>query len=559
MSVLRVFQHMRKCRFAGEGKPLPSRIARRYATSDGGPLDSRRVLTSDTAMPDIPAYSNYAEAMLAMCEHHGDSDAFVDADTGRALTFRDVRDLTLNLAARLRADGFRPGDVLAVVAPNEIEFVAPLLAAPSLGGALTAVNPSLTPGDYKYQIETSGATYAMSHPASHSRLMEALHGNTAIRKMYSFGDVDGCMPLSALSSPDDDFKMAFVDVADAVAALPFSSGTTGRPKAVMLTHRNLLSNVYQCTHPDYLHLTRDHHCLSILPNFHAYGFIVILRTLFTGATTVTSAKFDPTKYLETIKRRKINYLYTVPPIINLLAKHPAVSNYDLSSVETILSGAAALGVELSKQLMERVPSVKCLQQGWGMTELSPVGLATSPVRYKMGTVGKVVPGTEIVVVSPETGQALPAHEPGELWLRGPQVMKGYLNNDVATRETINADGWLRSGDVGYYDDDNVFVISDRMKELIKVKGYQVAPAELESVISGHPGVADVAVIGIPDERSGELPKAFVVKKVDSLTADDIINFTNEKVAHFKQLKGGVEFLTEIPKSESGKILRRLLR
>jgi acyl-CoA synthetase (AMP-forming)/AMP-acid ligase II len=325
---------------------------------------------------------------------------------------------------------------------------------------------------------------------------------------------------------------------------------------VMLTHANLVANLLQME----THLAFDEHevFMACLPFFHIYGMQLMMNAgLRVGATVVTMPRFDLEQFLALTQEHRVTRLWTVPPMVLALARHPLVDDYELTSVRSVLSGAAPLGPELAAEAGARIgiPVV----QGYGMTELSPVSHAPFWDDPRPGTVGMLVAGCEARVVDPETGDDLGVGDDGELWIRGPNVMKGYLNNPAATAATIDGDGWLHTGDIGHVDADGYWFIVDRVKELIKVKGFQVPPAELEALLITHPAVADVAVIGIPDEEAGERPKAFVVLAPGADASEqDIEEFVAEHVAHYKRL-AEVAFVDAIPKSPSGKILRRLLR
>jgi 4-coumarate--CoA ligase len=298
--------------------------------------------------------------------------------------------------------------------------------------------------------------------------------------------------------------------------------------------------------------------LSFLPFFHIYGMQVLMNaTLASGGTVVTLPRFDLEQFLQLAQDHQVRRVFVVPPVVLALAKHPNVDSFDLSSLTMIFSGAAPLGAELAAEAGGRLGAE--VVQGYGMTELSPVSHATPEGQGRPGTIGVLVPNTECRIVDPESGDDLGVGEDGEIWIRGPLVMAGYLNNEAATRGTIDDDGWLHTGDIGHVEDDGHFVIVDRLKELIKYKGFQVPPAELEALLLTHPAVADAAVIGIPDDEAGELPKAFIALKPDTeVSAEEIQQFVADQVAHYKQVRI-VEFVPEIPKSASGKILRRLLR
>jgi acyl-CoA synthetase (AMP-forming)/AMP-acid ligase II len=295
----------------------------------------------------------------------------------------------------------------------------------------------------------------------------------------------------------------------------------------------------------------------VLPFFHIYGMTVIMNQgLTAGATIVTMPRFDLEQFLDLVEAHGVTIGHLVPPIVLALAKHPAVEGRDFSKLRAIKCGAAPLGPELTEQAAKRVGAI--ITQGYGMTETSPVThLNRIDREIKPGTIGQALPMTECRIVDPESGEDVEDGERGELWMRGPQVMKGYLNNEEATAATLDSEGWIHTGDVAIVDSDGYFTIVDRLKELIKYKGYQVAPAELEALLASHPAVADVAVIGVPDEEAGELPKAFVVPADGEVDADELMAWVAERVAPQKQVRL-VESVEEIPKSPSGKILRRVL-
>jgi acyl-CoA synthetase (AMP-forming)/AMP-acid ligase II len=324
----------------------------------------------------------------------------------------------------------------------------------------------------------------------------------------------------------------------------------------MLTHHNIVSNLsqFEARH----HLSDQDRVIAVLPFFHIYGQVVIMNYgLYRGATIVTMPKFDLEPFLRLLQDHRVTRAYLVPPIVLALAKHPVVDQYDLSSLRLVMSGAAPLDAGLAAQCEQRL-GVQVIQ-GYGLTETSPVTHCTpddDPGANKPGSIGPLLPNTECRVVDWGTAENLGPNEDGELWIRGPQVMRGYLNNREATARTIDEEGWLHTGDIGHTEADGYFTIVDRLKELIKYKGYQVPPAELEAILISHPSVADAAVIPKADEEAGEVPKAFVVLK-EQATAEVIMAFVAERVAPHKKIRD-VEFIDEIPKSASGKILRRVL-
>jgi acyl-CoA synthetase (AMP-forming)/AMP-acid ligase II len=340
-----------------------------------------------------------------------------------------------------------------------------------------------------------------------------------------------------------------------LVVLPYSSGTTGLPKGVMLTHHNIVANICQIDAVE--PYGQADTLIGILPFFHIYGMTVIMGTaLYKGATVVTMPRFDLEQFLQLMQNYGVTWAYLAPPLVLALAKQPLVDQYNLSKLKTILSGAAPLGKDVAQACAQRLGCL--VRQGYGLTESSPVTHLTpyDPAKVKPGSIGLVVPNTEYKVMDYLTGAEAGPQQEGELWVRGPQVMKGYLNRPEATAAMIDSEGWLHTGDIGYADEDGYFFVVDRLKELIKYKGLQVAPAELEAMLLTHPAVADAAVIGSPDEEAGQVPKAFVVLRTP-VAAEEIMTYVAQRVAPHKKVRR-LEIIDQIPKSPSGKILRRLL-
>jgi acyl-CoA synthetase (AMP-forming)/AMP-acid ligase II len=370
------------------------------------------------------------------------------------------------------------------------------------------------------------------------------------------GEGERATPFAKLLESDAPVPAVALAPMRDLATLPYSSGTTGLCKGVMLTHRNLVANLIQTAVLQ--HIAERDRIIAVVPFFHIYGLTVVLSLgLWRGATLVTMPKFELEPFLKLLQRYRITRAFVAPPVVLALAKHPAVAAYDLSSLEVVLSGAAPLDAALEAACAGRVGCQ--VKQGYGLTEASPVTHITSdePHRGKPGCVGELVPNTTCRIVDVATGTDLGPGERGELLIRGPQVMRGYWRNPEATAATIDADGWLHTGDIGFADRDGYYTIVDRLKELIKHKGYQVPPAELEALLCAHPAVSDAAVIGIPDAEAGEVPKAFVVLK-QPVSPDVLIAYVAERVAPYKKVRV-VEVIDVIPKSPSGKILRRVLK
>ncbi len=490
--------------------------------------------------------------VLQRAEELGDKPALVDGPSGRTLTYAQLAGAIRSFAGGLKARGFQKGDTLAILLPNVPEYAVAWHGTAWAGGTVTTVNPVYNADEIKHQLEDAGAKFLIVYAQALDNARKAAEG-TGVEEIFVLGEAEGATPVTELLG-EPLAEQVDVDPGDTVA-LPYSSGTTGLPKGVMLSHRNLVSNILQASAS--LGMDDDEVVIGVLPFFHIYGMTVIMNMgLWSGATTVTMPRFDLEQFLTVIQDHKVTRAYVVPPIALALAKHPLVDEYDLSSLRLVLSGAAPLGAELERACQERLGC--SVVQGYGMTETSPVTHTAPRGRHKAGTIGPCLPNMECRIVDPETGEDAEPGGRGELWMRGPNIMKGYLNNEEATRETIVEDGWLRTGDVAIVDDDGYFSIVDRVKELIKYKGFQVAPAELEALCVQHPGVQDAAVIPVPDEEAGEIPKAFLVLKDDGTSPEDVQEFVKERVSTYKQIRA-VEVVDEIPKSASGKILRRVLR
>lgn len=509
-------------------------------------------------MPDVEIpNTTITEWVLKGAGDHPDRAALIDGPTGRTISFAEFESQVKSLAGGLASKGFGPGSVLGIMAPNIPEYAIVFHAVATAGGTVTTINPTYGAEEIKFQLRDAGASVIVTISMFADTAREAAEGTNVETLLIidsQAGVPDGFEPLiDYFGAPIDQVP---VDVADHVVVLPYSSGTTGLPKGVMLTHRNLVANLAQIK--PVIPIGDDESALAVLPFFHIYGMQVLMNELLgEGCTVITMPRFDLIQALELVQDRKITRFFAVPPIVLALAKQPVVSNYDLSSLRQVFSGAAPLGAELAAEASARVgcPVV----QGYGMTELSPVSHSPRPTDDAGGSVGIAIPNVRCRLVDPDTNEDQPVGGVGELWVSGPMVMKGYLNNPEATAATIDEDGWLHTGDVATLDEKGLYTIVDRVKELIKYKGFQVPPAELEALLLTHPAVADVAVIGVDDLEAGELPKAFVVMKPGhQATAQELQAFVAQHVATYKQIRI-VEFIDEIPKSASGKILRRLLR
>ncbi|MEY8829816.1 AMP-binding protein [Sedimentitalea sp. XS_ASV28] len=476
----------------------------------------------------------------------------IDGPTGREMTVGQFVGGIKSLAGGLNARGLGTGACVALMAPNLPEYCVVFHGVAWAGGTITTINPTYTAHEVRHQLTNANASILITIAPFLDTAREAIR-DTGVSEIYVIGEAPGARPLTELMGAPQDSQTP-VDLDGHILALPYSSGTTGLPKGVMLTHRSMVMNVDQTLHVS--DIEEGEFSVAFLPFFHIYGMQVLINMhLAAGAGLVTMPRFDLEQFLDLCAKYRTRRMWIVPPIAIALAKHPIVDKYDLSAVEHVNSGAAPLGGDVAALVGRRLNCVAT--QGYGMTELSPVSHLTPPGKARTGASGLTAPNTECRIVSTETGEDMNRGEAGELWVRGPQVMKGYLNNPEATAEALDSDGWLHTGDIGYFDEDGYLFITDRLKELIKFKGFQVAPAELEAELLTHPDIADVAVIGAPDDEAGEVPMAFVVPAGD-VTLETVQSFLEGRLSHYKQVRR-MEIVDEIPKSASGKILRRVLR
>ncbi|KAF9997554.1 putative fatty-acid--CoA ligase FadD10 [Entomortierella chlamydospora] len=525
----------------------------------------------DQVIPHINAYSFVTSNPNNTKDSH---PLLIDALTKRVITYGEWKRDTRRWATGLQSIGFGRGDVVALFSFNQVDYSISLYGAVLLGGVATTVNSSYTSDEFAYQLEDSGASVIVTHPELIKIAVEAA-GKVRIptNRIFLYGnkEVDGFKPYTSLFPPEDTPENLLAPVVnlngqpalETTALICYSSGTTGRSKGVELTHVNIIANCSQITPMDSHIHPKENISLAVLPMYHIYGIQLHLNAaIHHGTTTIVMEKFNPVDFLKTIQEHKIISLTLVPPQILMLVKAPIVDQYDLSSVRYVLSGAAPCSAELSQALIKKFPHIS-FRQGYGMSEMSPVshvGLYDKPIH---GSIGRVVPNLQVRLVDPETGKDVARGERGELWIRGLNVMKGYRNNVKATMDTIDSEGWLHTGDIAIVDEEGNFYIVDRLKELIKYKGFQVAPAELEALLIDHPLISDAAVIGVENkEQATEVPLAFVVKAPgpgQALTEKEVEDYVASKVAAHKKLRGGVRFIDVVPKSAAGKILRKDLR
>ena len=437
--------------------------------------------------------------------------ALVDAASGRTLRYGELAAGVARAAGGLARRGFERGDVLALHLPNLPEFALALHAGLRAGGVVTPTSPLYTVRELAGQLRNTRARMLITAGPLAAVGAEAA-AQAGVEDLLVLGEAPGLTPFAELLASEDAPPEIELDPDD-VALMLSSGGTTGLPKVVQLTHRALVANLRQMAGP--YPIGEGEPVLGLAPFFHSMGLVCVLHhALASGGTVVCVARLELEGMLGALETHRVSHALVAPPVLALLAHHPLVDSFDLSALRTLGSGGAPASAALERAVADRLGCL--VGQGYGMTEAGPL-IAVPPLAdprlIRPGSVGLLVPGTEAKVVDPESGAPLATGEDGELLVRGPQLMAGYFDDPAATADSIDSEGWLHTGDLGHFDEDGYVFLVDRLKELIKVMGFQVAPAELESVLCAHPAVADAAVVGVPDERAGELPKAFVVAPI----------------------------------------------
>ena len=504
---------------------------------------------------------------------------YTDTETNESLTFAQVKEIAAEFGKGLKATwDWKKGDVMAMFTPNCLDFPPFIWGVHWAGGVCSPANPGYTTDELAFQLKDTGAKALATHKQCLPVALDAAQKvGLAPDRIILLGDErDDSMRTKHYTSirnlaGTNRYRRAKINPRQDLAFLVYSSGTTGLPKGVMLSHRNIIANILQqktaeggnLSWEGGLHGEGDR-LLAFLPFFHVYGLVCLIhQAMFSGLRLFIMAKFDLEKFCRIIQEQQITFAYIVPPVVLLLGKHPIVDKYDLSSLRMMNSGAAPLTKDIVDLVYTRthIP----IKQGYGLSETSPTThnqpwhLWDKPI----GSIGTLLPNLSAKFMSPD-GKEVADGETGELWVKGPNVFQGYLNNPEASANSITSDGYFKTGDVGHRDENGNFFITDRVKELIKYKGFQVAPAELEGLLLGHPAVNDVAVIGMYDETlASEVPRAYIVIKSglerSPQRSTEIASWLQARVANHKKLRGGVNFVDDIPKSASGKILRRVLK
>ncbi|KAJ8917191.1 hypothetical protein NQ315_012683 [Exocentrus adspersus] len=505
------------------------------------------------------------ELLLLTLKAYEDNVLQVDGETGEELTARLLLKRAIKLAKWFKSVGVGVGDSVSINSENRLEFCVVPCAAFLIGATFAPLNPDYTPRELKHVLGLSKPKIIFCSQRTIDKMSGILHEHPYVTNLVLFGKeksthanvlmfqtlLEGCEAKEV----DEEFEATPVDPKEAVATILCSSGTTGLPKGVMCTHENMTTyvDVVRTTFTDIIYNEDPSDAIiGLTPFFHSFGFMLLFLNTLRGKKMVVISKFKPKLFLDVLVKYKIN---CTAPSIPVPAEAPASQAVRPVVHQGDAQRRRPLGKDLEKNLKEKF-NVKHVSQAYGMTETTLGVLVTPYGSGKAGSSGRIVPGMMAKIVD-EDGKALGPYEEGELCFKGPLIMKGYVGDDESTRNTIDSEGWLHTGDVGYYDDEEYFFVVDRIKELIKYKAFQVAPAELEALLQTHPAVQDAAVIGLPNEEAGELPLAFVVKKTGkNVTEKEIEKFVADNVSPQKQLRGGVIFLKEIPKNPTGKILRR---
>ncbi|KAI3467677.1 hypothetical protein Pfo_024340 [Paulownia fortunei] len=485
--------------------------------------------------------------------HHSPTTSLIDAATRRRIPHSHLPHLVQALASNLRRKfHLSKNDVAFILSPNSIHIPVLYLSLLSLGAIVSPSNPLSSNSEISRQIQVSNPVIAFATSENASRL-PALREGTVLLDSPEFES----LLLPFVSQSRDEFVRVEVFQND-TAAILYSSGTTGRVKGVELTHRNFIAAIAG------VHAVRPVRpspavTLCAVPFFHVYGFVLCIREVALGGSVVVVAGRSLESILGAVEEFKVTHLAVAPPLVLAMVKSAAAEKYDLRSLEVVLCGGAPVANSVIERFKRGFANISLLQ-AYGLTETTAgisrtIGLNESQVR---GANGRLVSNCQAKIVDPVTGDNLPPLKPGELWIRGPMVMKGYVGDKEATAAMVDSEGWLRTGDICYFDSEGLLFFVDRMKELIKYKGYQVAPAELEDLLLSHPAIVDAAVIPYPDEGAGQVPAAFVVRQPGSTVNDsEIMDFVTQQVAPYKKIRR-VFYIDAIPKNAPGKVLRKEL-
>ncbi|XP_034113593.1 uncharacterized protein LOC117574071 [Drosophila albomicans] len=511
-------------------------------------------------------YRSLGQYVLEKYKSFGDQTVMIDAVTGTEYNAKFMYDSIVRLAQILQKLGVKQNDVIGLSSENSVGFAIAMFAGFAVGATVAPLNVTYSDREVDHAINLSKPKVIFASKITVDRVAKVAKNNKFVKAIIALSGNSTNHPnvqlFTDLMNNDKfkttpDFTSPTANKAEDVSLIVCSSGTTGLPKGVQLTQSNLLATLDSQIQPTMMPLS-EITLLTVIPWFHAFGCLTLITTATMGTRLVYLPKFEENLFLSAIEKYRVMMAFMVPPLMVFLAKHPIVDKYDLSSLMVLLCGAAPLSRETEDQIKERI-GVPFIRQGYGLSESTLSVLVQTDDFCKPGSVGVLKVGIYAKVIDPDTGKLLGPNERGELCFKGDGIMKGYIGDTKSTQTAIK-DGWLHTGDIGYYDNEFEFFIVDRIKELIKYKGFQVPPAEIEALLLTNDKIKDAAVIGRPDEEAGELPMAFVVKQANvQLSEDDVITFVHERASPAKRIRGGVIFVEEIPKNPSGKILRRVLR
>ncbi len=504
--------------------------------------------------PEIPLFEFLSNARA----NYPDRTAFTSS--GKSVTYEQVDEATNKVAAYLAGQGMKEGDSGVLFLSNSVDFVIGYYGILKAGGIVSPANPLYTDEELAHQVNDCNAFVIITNEefrATAARIKEMTNLKVLITAESGSESSDGAISLDeVLSTSLPDVPSITVNPEEDIAAIEYTGGTTGLPKGAMLTHYNLVANAIQ--NATWLGWSSEEVIMGVLPFYHSWGACTCVNSpIYSGAHVITLSRFDAHDLLGAIQNSKATVLYGVASMFTMLVSSPALNQYDLSSLKYVKAGAMLIPPEI-KEKWERITGVKMLT-GYGLSEASPETHDSPPARVKPGTIGIPIMDTDARIMDEETGKTeMPPGEVGELIIKGSQVMKGYRGSPEETEETLRQ-GWLHTGDLATMDTEGYFEIVDRKKEIIKYKGYTIAPGELESVLYEHPDIQECAVVGKPDQLAGEVPKAYVVLKTGHTSSqDDILDSCKGKLVSYKRIRL-VEFIDEIPKTEVGKVLRRVLK
>ncbi|CAJ0607100.1 unnamed protein product [Cylicocyclus nassatus] len=541
-----------------------------YSTSSG-------VIKSDYPPVPLPRLSFPASVLAAVNEHSLENrTAFICPEINKEVKFKTISDSAFAFATFLSKSGFHEKDVASAVLANRPEFPSMFLGVTLNGGLMTSTSPLSTEYELQRHFTDSQAKLVITNRQALTNVLKAVQQCGSIKTIICIDDQSSTSLPPGIQSwnhvletaPDYNLKLPTVDFERDAVYMPYSSGTAGDPKGVLLTHKNYIAMTNIFRGYDNFFLTgaldppydkENEKQILIIPFYHCYGFCMMMISILNGCTAVLLSHFKPDTFCSAIQNHRVRWIAIAPPILSFLARSPICANYDLSSLEGVFSGSAPAPKHICEELLQKYEHIKCVQQGYGLSETCMVSHLPDVLNGQPpGSVGKVLPNLEAKIVDPDTGDIKAHGEMGEICVRGPTVMLGYHRKPEMTQQCIR-DGWMHTGDVGYVDEKGYLYIVDRLKELIKVKGFQVPPAELEQILSEHPAISEAVVVGIPHDRKGEVPKAYVVRQSPSLSEEEVKVYVAERVSSHKHLVGGVEFVEKIPKTPSGKPMRRVLR